>query len=118
MYNKNYLKILLFIFIGITIGIIPQIIGYICGPHKSYKEKNSSYECGFNSFKDSRIKFNIKYYLIAIFFILFDIESIFFFPWCISMKKIGIYGYITIMIFIFELIIAFLYILKEGALEW
>lgn len=118
MYNKNYLRILLFIFIGILIGIIPQIIGYLFGPNKSYKEKISPYECGFSSHKNSRIKFNIKYYIIAILFILFDIETIFFFPWCISREKLGLKGYFTIMFFIIELIISYIYIWKKGALEW
>ncbi|MDB4090193.1 NADH-quinone oxidoreductase subunit A, partial [Gammaproteobacteria bacterium] len=88
------------------------------GPHNPDVEKNSPYECGFEAFEDSRMKFDIRYYLVAILFIIFDLEIAFLFPWAIVIHDIGIYGLISMAIFLFILIIGFIYEWKKGALEW
>ncbi|AGS06806.1 NADH-quinone oxidoreductase subunit A [Candidatus Profftella armatura] len=115
---KNFFPIFLFIVIGIIIGILPQIMGRILGPYKPNPQKNSPYECGFKEFGGIPIKFDVRYYLIAIFFILFDLETIFFFPWGVVMRDLNAYGFMSMIIFIIEFIISFLYIWKKGALDW
>ena len=101
------------IFAGIMLGI-----GFTFGPHNPDAEKNSPYECGFEAFEDSRMKFDIRYYLVAILFIIFDLEIAFLFPWAIVIHDIGIYGLISMAIFLFILIVGFIYEWKKGALEW
>lgn len=115
---ESYFPILLFILIGIFVGIIPQLLGSLLGPHKPDKQKTSPYECGFEAFGDARMKFDVRYYLIAILFILFDLETAFFFPWGVSIRDLGLPGCITMMIFIAEFFVGFLYIWKKGALDW
>lgn len=118
MHIKDYFPILLFILVGIFVGILPQILGRLLGPYKPNAQKNSAYECGFEAFEDARMKFDVRYYLVAILFILFDLETAFFFPWSVSMRTLGWTGYIIMIIFIFEFIIGFFYIWKNGALDW
>ena len=89
-----------------------------CSVSKPYKEKNSPYECGFEAFEDARMKFDVRYYLVAILFILFDLEITFLFPWAVVINKIGLFGFIAMMIFLFILIIGFIYEWKKGALDW
>ena len=93
----QYLPVLLFILIGLVTGIAPQVLGYVLGPNRPDPAKNSPYECGFEAFEDARMKFDVRYYLIAILFILFDLEIAFLFPWAIAAKEIGVVGFWAIM---------------------
>ena len=115
---EQYLPVLLFILVGIAIGIIPQVLGYILGPNLPDAEKNSPYECGFEAFEDARMKFDVRYYLVAILFILFDLEIAFLFPWAVSFGEIGWFGFWSMMVFLGVLTIGFIYEWKKGALEW
>jgi NADH-quinone oxidoreductase subunit A len=114
----QYLPVLLFILIGLVTGIAPQVLGYILGPNRPNPAKNSPYECGFEAFEDARMKFDVRYYLIAILFILFDLEIAFLFPWAISLKEIGAVGFWAMMEFVGILVIGFVYMWKKGALDW
>ena len=114
----QYLPILLFILVGIAVGIIPQVLGYILGPNRPDAEKNSPYECGFEAFEDARMKFDVRYYLVAILFILFDLEIAFLFPWAVALGDIGIFGFWSMMLFLGVLTVGFIYEWCKGALEW
>ncbi len=115
---ENYFPILLFIGVGIGFGVVNQIIGRLVAPHRPSQEKKVAYECGFEAFDDARIKFDVRYYLIAILFILFDLEAAFFFPWGVSMREIGWQGFVVMMVFVAEFIVGFWYVWKKGALNW
>ncbi len=115
---EQYLPILLFILVGIAVGIIPQVLGYILGPNRPDAEKNSPYECGFEAFEDARMKFDVRYYLVAILFILFDLEIAFLFPWALALKEVGMAGFIGAVIFLNILVVGFVYEWKKGALDW
>ena len=114
----EYFPILLFIIIGLAIGVGPILIGFLFGPRKPDTEKNSPYECGFEAFEDARMKFDVRYYLVAILFIIFDLEIAFLFPWAIVFKDLGIFGFVAMMIFLAILVVGFIYEWKKGALEW
>ncbi|MEM1244168.1 MAG: NADH-quinone oxidoreductase subunit A [Pseudomonadota bacterium] len=115
---ENYFPILVFIIIGIVIGIAPMAMGRMLGPHRPDPEKLSAYECGFNEFEDARLPFDVRYYLVAILFIIFDLETAFFFPWAVVLRKIGVFGLVAMGIFLAILVIGFIYEWKKGALEW
>ena len=115
---ENYLPILVFIVIGLLFGLGPLIAGFVIGPHRPNEEKLSPFECGFEAFEDSRMKFDVRYYLVAILFIIFDLEIAFLFPWAIVLHHIGIFGFVAMGIFLGLLLIGFLYEWKKGALEW
>jgi NADH-quinone oxidoreductase subunit A len=115
---ENYLPIMIFIAIGIAIGVLPILAGFLLAPHKPDSEKLSPYECGFEAFEDSRMRFDVRYYLVAILFIIFDLEIAFLFPWAIVLDSIGLFGYVAMMIFLGILVIGFIYEWKKGALEW
>ncbi len=89
----DYLLILLFIVVGIAVGVVPQVVGYVLGPNRPDKAKNSAYECGFDAFGDARMPFDVRYYLVAILFILFDLEIAFLLPWSVSLREIGPTGF-------------------------
>ena len=114
----NYFPVLLFILVGIGVGLVPIVLGKVLAPSKPYSEKVSPYECGFEAFEDARMKFDVRYYLVAILFILFDLETAFLFPWGVSLRDIGWEGYIAMTIFLLEFIVGFVYIWKKGALDW
>ena len=114
----EYLPIFIFLVFALIFATIMLGIGFTFGPHNPDAEKNSPYECGFEAFEDSRMKFDIRYYLVAILFIIFDLEIAFLFPWAIVIHDVGIYGLISMAIFLFILIIGFIYEWKKGALEW
>ena len=114
----QYLPVLLFILVGILVGIGPLVAGYILGPNRPNAAKNSPYECGFEAFEDARMKFDVRYYLVAILFILFDLEVAFLFPWAAAYKQLGPVGFWAAMIFLFILLIGFIYEWKKGALDW
>ena len=115
---ENYLPILIFIVIGIAIGVLPMLFGSILGPHRPDSEKNSPYECGFEAFEDTRMKFDVRYYLVAILFIIFDLEIAFLFPWAVVLQQIGLFGFLAMMLFLGILVVGFIYEWKKGALEW
>jgi NADH-quinone oxidoreductase subunit A len=114
----NYLPIMIFIAIGIAVGVLPILAGFLLAPHKPDSEKLSPYECGFEAFEDSRMRFDVRYYLVAILFIIFDLEIAFLFPWAVVLDSIGLFGFIAMMIFLAILVIGFIYEWKKGALEW
>jgi len=115
---ENYLPILVFIGIGILFGVGPILAGAILGPHRPNSEKLSPYECGFEAFEDTRSTFDVRYYLVAILFILFDLEIAFMFPWAIVLDDLGWYGLIAMSVFLGILVVGFIYEWKKGALEW
>ena len=115
---EQYLPVLLFILVGLAIGVAPQVIGFILGPNRPDPAKNSPYECGFEAFEDARMKFDVRYYLIAILFILIDLEIAFLFPWAVALKEIGFIGFIDMMIFLVILVLGFAYMWIKGALDW
>ena len=118
MITDTYLPVLLFIMVAAAFGGGSLIMGRLAGPHRPDPDKNAPYECGFPAFSDARIRFDVRYYLIAILFILFDLEIAFLFPWAAAIRDIGWAGFIAMMIFILELGIGFWYIWKKGALDW
>ena len=115
---NNYFSILIFLFIalGLSIGFI--ILNFIFAPKNPDPEKLSAYECGFEAFSDSRMEFDVRFYLVAILFIIFDLEIAFLFPWAITLGKIGVIGFWSMMIFLFILTVGFIYEWKKGALDW
>ncbi len=114
----QYLPVILFILVGVGVGVAPQVLGFLLGPRKPDAAKNSPYECGFEAFEDARMKFDVRYYLIAILFILFDLEIAFLFPWAVVLKEIGAVGFWSMMSFLTILVLGFVYMWKKGALDW
>ena len=118
----QYLPVLLFILVGIGVGVAPQVIGWVVsgfiGVRKPDAEKNSPYECGFEAFEDARMKFDVRYYLIAIQFIVFDLEIIFIVPWTLVFQELGPRALVTMGLFVGMLFLGFVYVWKKGALEW
>ena len=114
----SYLPVLLFILVGVGVGVAPQVLGYILGPNRPDAQKNSPYECGFEAFEDARMKFDVRYYLVAILFILFDLEIAFLFPMAVVLPGIGLFGFVAMMIFLGVLVVGFVYEWKKGALDW
>jgi NADH-quinone oxidoreductase subunit A len=115
---ENYFPILLFILVGLAVGVVPMLLGWLIGPNRPDPEKLSPYECGFEAFEDARMKFDVRYYLVAILFILFDLEIAFLFPWAVVLKEIGLFGYVAMMLFLGILVVGFIYEWKKGELEW
>ena len=114
----NYFPILVFIGVGVVMGVLPVLLGWLVAPNNPDSEKLSPYECGFEAFEDARMKFDVRYYLVAILFILFDLEIAFLFPWAIVLKEIGLFGFVSMMIFLAILVVGFIYEWMKGALEW
>ena len=114
----EYLPVLIFLIFAIIFAAIMLSIGFTLGKNNPNTEKNSPYECGFEAFEDSRMKFDVRYYLVAILFIIFDLEIAFLFPWAISLGNIGALGFWSMMIFLLILTIGFIYEWKKGALDW
>jgi NADH-quinone oxidoreductase subunit A len=115
---ENYLPILIFLLLGLGLGIVMFVLGYFLGPNRPDSEKSSPYECGFEAFEDAHMKFDVRYYLIAIMFIIFDLEIAFLFPWAVGLDGIGMTGFWAMMIFLAELLIGYIYAWRKGALEW
>ncbi len=115
---ENYLPVLVFFAIGLAFGIAPLLAGVLLGPHKPNKEKYSQFECGFPVFEDSRMRFGVRYYLVAILFILFDIEVVFILPWAVVQSQLGWFGLVAMSIFLSVLLVGFVYELRKKALEW
>lgn len=115
---SNYLPVLIFVVISLAIAVIVIVLGYVLGTRRPDSEKLSPYECGFESFEDARMKFDVRYYLVAILFIIFDLEIAFLFPWAIVLDQIGLFGFASMAVFLGILVIGFIYEWKKGALEW
>ena len=115
---EQYFPILLFIVVGLALGVVPVILGSVLGPNRPDSEKLSPYECGFEAFEDARMRFDVRYYLVAILFILFDLEIAFLFPWAVVLNEIGVFGLVSMLIFLAILVVGFIYEWKKGALEW
>ena len=115
---KDYFPIILFLVIALILSFGFIIINFLFSPKKPDPEKLSAYECGFEPFNDSRMEFDIRFYLVAILFIIFDLEIAFLFPWAISLKSIGLLGFFSMMFFLFVLTVGFIYEWKKGALDW
>ena len=114
----EYFPILLFILVALAVGVAPMALGKLLGPSRPDPEKLSPYECGFEAFEDARMKFDVRYYLVAILFILFDLEIAFLFPWAVALNDIGAAGFIAMMVFLGILVVGFVYEWMKGALEW
>ncbi|EKD74330.1 MAG: NADH-quinone oxidoreductase subunit [uncultured bacterium] len=114
----NYLPVLIFMIIGGVVGVAAPLIGYLIGPKRSNPSKTSPYECGFEPFDDARMPFDVRYYLVAILFIIFDLETAFLVPWAVVFRKTGWFGMAAMAIFLGLLVIGFIYEWKKGALEW
>ena len=114
----NYLPILIFLGVASGIGVLLMVLGFLFGSGEKDAEKLSPYECGFEPFEDSRMKFDVRYYLVAILFIIFDLEIAFLFPWAVSLDVIGGFGLVAMAIFLALLVVGFIYEWKKGALEW
>jgi NADH-quinone oxidoreductase subunit A len=121
---ENYFPILLFILVGLAVGAAPIFIGWLLSQpwllntNHPDQQKLSPYECGFEAFEDARMKFDVRYYLVAILFILFDLEIAFLFPWAIVLEEIGMFGFVSMLIFLGILTVGFAYEWKKGALDW
>ena len=114
----NYFPVLIFLLIGLFAGILFLLLGNILGPKRHYHEKDTPFECGFEAFENARMKFDVRYYLVAILFILFDLEIAFLFPWGAAFKSIGAVGFWSAMVFLAILVVGFAYEWKKGALDW
>jgi NADH-quinone oxidoreductase subunit A len=119
---ENYFPVLMFIAVGLLVGVATVAIGgvmsRIVGVHRPDPEKLSPYECGFEAFEDARMKFDVRYYLVAILFILFDLEIAFLFPWAVVLREIGLFGFMAMVVFLGILVVGFIYEWMKGALEW
>ena len=115
---ENYLPILIFLAVATAIGLVLLGLGFLFGSGKKDDEKLSPYECGFEPFEDTRMKFDVRYYLVAILFIIFDLETAFLIPWAVSLDVVGGFGLIAMAIFLIILVVGFIYEWKKGALEW
>jgi NADH-quinone oxidoreductase subunit A len=115
---QNYVPILIFIGIAVGLGAVILFLGRVLAPHRPDSEKLSPYECGFEPFEDARMKFDVRYYLIAILFIIFDLEIAFLVPWAVALNEIGMFGFIQMMVFLAIFVVVFIYAWKKGALEW
>jgi len=115
---ESYLPILVFIVIGLVMGTVLLFVGLILGPNRPDAEKGSPFECGFEAFEDARMKFDVRFYLVAILFIIFDLEIAFLFPWAVVLDSIGLVGIVAMGIFLTVLVVGFIYEWKKGALEW
>ncbi len=115
---ENYLPILIFIAISVIMGLIPMLLGLGLGPRNKDAAKDSPYECGFEAFEDARMPFDVRYYLVAILFIIFDLEIAFLLPWAVAIREVGLIGFSAMALFLIILTVGFIYEWKKGALDW
>ncbi|PCH80987.1 MAG: NADH-quinone oxidoreductase subunit A [Hyphomicrobiales bacterium] len=115
---RSYLPIAVFLSISLVIGLALLVAPFLVAYRNPDPEKLSAYECGFNAFDDARMKFDVRFYLVSILFIIFDLEVAFLFPWAVAFKEVGLFGFVSMMIFLSVLTIGFIYEWKKGALEW
>ncbi|MDH3355471.1 MAG: NADH-quinone oxidoreductase subunit A [Chromatiales bacterium] len=115
---ENYLPVLIFIAFGVFFGGFMIVIGSLLSTSKPDSAKNSAYECGFEAFENARMKFDVRFYLVAILFIIFDLEIAFLFPWAVVLREIGMFGFLSMVVFLGILVVGFIYEWKKGALQW
>ena len=115
---ENYLPILVFLVLGLIFGVAPIALAYLLAPQRPDSAKLSPYECGFEAFEDSRMKFDVRFYLVAILFIIFDLEIAFMFPWAVVLEDLGVFGFWAMFVFLGILVAGFAYEWKRGAMEW
>jgi NADH-quinone oxidoreductase subunit A len=121
---ENYFPVFVFILVGIAFGVMPVVLGMVIAPHRPDSEKLSPYECGFEAFEDARMKFDVRYYLIAIIFILFDLEIAFLIPWAtifgeiVHTESVKWFGFVEMLVFIAILVVGYVYAWAKGALDW
>ena len=121
---ENYFPILVFIGVGLAVGVLGRLLNHVLAPNNPDIEKLSAYECGFEAFEDARMKFDVRYYLLAILFILFDLEIAFLFPWATILKEIAanesirLFGFFEMIVFLGILLLGYIYVWKRGALDW
>jgi NADH-quinone oxidoreductase subunit A len=115
---EQYFPVLMFILFGMLVGAVLLGVGKLLSPNRPDADKLSPYECGFEAFEDARMKFDVRYYLVAILFILFDLEIAFLFPWAVVLPQVGFFGFAAMMVFLAVLVVGFLYEWKKGALDW
>ncbi|MDO6386839.1 NADH-quinone oxidoreductase subunit A [Uliginosibacterium sp. 31-12] len=124
MMLNNYFPVLLFIAVGLAVGVAPMVLGRLLGPHRPDPQKLTPYECGFEPFEEARMRFDVRYYLIAILFILFDLEVAFLLPWASIVKELAgneavrLFGFYEMFVFLGILVIGYVYVWKKGALDW
>ena len=114
----EYAPILIFLIIAGALGVVLLLLGMTLGRGQKDPEKTSPYECGFEAFEDTRMRFDVRYYLVAILFIIFDLEIAFLFPWAVSLDAVGLFGLVSMGIFLAVLVVGFIYEWRKGALEW
>jgi len=115
---NEYAPIYIFIIIAFVMGAAPLALSYLVAEQRPNAEKRSAYECGFEAFEDARMQFDVRFYLVAILFVVFDLESAFLFPWAVVLDKIGLFGFVEMMMFLVILLVGYIYAWKKGALEW
>ena len=115
---ENYLPVLVFIVLAVIMALIPMALGLALGPRHRDEAKDSPYECGFEAFEDSRMQFDVRYYLVAILFIIFDLEIAFLFPWAVTIRELGLPGFLSMALFLVILTVGFIYEWGKGALDW
>lgn len=115
---REYLPILIFLGLAIGLGLVLMLAALVLAVRRPDPEKTSAYECGFNAFDDARMKFDVRFYLVSILFIIFDLEVAFLFPWAASFGSVGLFGFWSMMVFLAVLTVGFIYEWKKGALEW
>ena len=114
----EYLAVLLFLLVGVGIGVAVLILGHLMSRRDPDPDKSRPYECGFEAFDDARMKFDVRYYLVVILFVLFDLEVAFLFPWAVALEEVGVYGLISMAVFLLILAVGFVFEWRRGALEW
>ena len=115
---NEYAPIFIFILIALAMGTLPLVLTMLVAPQRPDAEKLSPYECGFEAFEDARMQFDVRFYLLAILFVVFDLETAFLFPWAVVLKQIGIFGFVEMMLFLVVLLVGYVYAWKKGALQW
>ena len=115
---ENYCSILVFIGVGLAFGLLLSLLSWLISPKRPNKEKSSAYECGFEAFSDARLPFDVRFYLVAILFIIFDVETAFLVPWAVVFRQLGVEGMMAMGVFLGVLAVGFLYEWKKGGLEW
>jgi len=115
---NEYAPIFIFILIALAMGMLPLVLTVFVAPQRPDPEKLSPYECGFEAFEDARMQFDVRFYLLAILFVVFDLETAFLFPWAVVLKDIGLFGFVEMMLFLVVLLVGYVYAWKKGALQW
>jgi NADH-quinone oxidoreductase subunit A len=118
LYQNNYLIVLVFLCLGVLLPVVALTLGKILRPHKPSEEKYTTYESGLDPFHDSRVQFNVRYYIFALMFVIFDVETVFLYPWAVAYEKLGLFALIEMLIFVLMLILGLVYAWKKGVLKW